>query len=63
MKPSVEKRLREALIACEAIETFTKGRSTSEYFSNDMVQPATVRKLEIIGEALDKAHADDPNLR
>jgi uncharacterized protein with HEPN domain len=50
-KISNEPRLRHILEAINNIENFTSQLTFSDFFSNNLVKSATVRELEIIGEA------------
>jgi uncharacterized protein with HEPN domain len=50
-KISNEARLRHISDAINDIESFTEGLSISEFKKNSLVKSATVRQLEIIGEA------------
>jgi len=54
----------DALVAAEAIRSFSKDKTFSDYCSDDMLASAIERKFEIIGEALNrikKSHPDDLN--
>jgi len=44
--------LQDVLDGINAIESFVKGKNKEEFFENDLIQSAVVRKLEIIGEAV-----------
>lgn len=62
MKTSVKKRLLDALNACRAIESFTAHRTFAEFAQNLMLRSAVERQFEIVGEALNQAQADEPEL-
>lgn len=62
MLPEVEKRILDALTACERIEAFTAGLSFDGFSSSALVRSAVERQFEIIGEALNKASAADGSL-
>lgn len=44
------------------IERFTEGMDMDAYATDSVVQSAVERKFEIIGEALNRLHQNDPNL-
>lgn len=50
-KISDEARLRHIADAINDIENFTDGLNISDFLENNLVKNATVRQLEIIGEA------------
>lgn len=63
MENELKKFLFDALSALEQIETyFSKCESFVYYESNNMLQDATERNLEIIGEAIKKALDIDPQI-
>jgi uncharacterized protein with HEPN domain len=62
MKITLKKRLLDALNACRAIQSFVADRTFAEYEQNLMLRSAVERQFEIIGEALNQAEADDPEL-
>lgn len=62
MKTSLKKRLLDALNACRAIQSFIANRTFTEYEQNQMLRSAVERQFEIVGEALNQAEADDPEL-
>ena len=47
-----EIRLRHISEALIKIENFTEGKSISDFLNSDLIKSATVRQLEIIGEAV-----------
>jgi uncharacterized protein with HEPN domain len=55
MSDQTTKRLRDALAACEAVETFLAGCSLSFYREEYGLRLQIERLLEIIGEALHQA--------
>ncbi len=62
MKPTLKKRLLDALEACRAIQGFLAGRVFTDYERNLMLRSAVERQFEIIGEALNHAEAEQPDL-
>lgn len=52
MKENDRIRLQHILIAIEEIESFTTGVNLSTFQENKMIRNASVRSLEIIGEAI-----------
>ncbi len=59
MSDQTTKRLRDALAACEAVETFLAGCSLSVYREEYGLRLQIERLLEIIGEALNQASLTD----
>jgi uncharacterized protein with HEPN domain len=51
MKPTLKKRLLDALQACRAIQGFVAERTAADYEANLMLRSAVERQFEIIGEA------------
>ena len=62
MKTTLKKRLLDALNACRAIQSFVADRTFAEYERNQMLRSAVERQFEIIGEALNQADMDNPEL-
>jgi len=62
MKITLKKRLLDALNACRAIQSFVANRTFAEYGGNPMLRSAVERQFEIIGEALNQAEVDNPEL-
>jgi uncharacterized protein with HEPN domain len=62
MSDQTTKRLRDALAACEAIETFLSGSSLSFYREEYGLRLQIERLLEIIGEALNQASLTDDEI-
>jgi uncharacterized protein with HEPN domain len=62
MQPEVEKRILDALAACERIEEFTAGLDYNGFSSSALVRSAVERQFEIIEEALNKASSLDSTL-
>ncbi len=54
------KLLRDIADAGGAIGEFTAGKSLSDYRGNLMMRSAVERQFEIVGEALRRLHATDP---
>ena len=62
MTSETKQRLTNVLNACRSIETFITGKDFAKFQSDDMLQSAVERKLEIIGEAFVKLEICDPEL-
>lgn len=62
MKTTLKKRLLDALDACRAIQSFVADRTFGEYEKNQLVRSAVERQFEIIGEALNQAEIENPEL-
>jgi len=62
MKTPLKKRLLDALNACRAIQSFIAQRTFADYEENLMLRSAVERQFEIVGEALNQAQADEPEL-
>ena len=43
--------IRHMLLCLERIQQYTKGFSEEDFLSNSLIQDATIRNFEIIGEA------------
>lgn len=62
MRPEVEKRILDAVRACELIECFTAGVDFQKFAESSLLRSAVERQFEIIGEALNRAVRDDETL-
>jgi uncharacterized protein with HEPN domain len=62
MATGANKRLRDALLACEELAMFTEGKSSSDYAVEISLQRIVERELEIIGEAINRALRIEPEL-
>ena len=62
MKPTLKKRLLDALEACRAIQGFVTSQTFADYERNLMLRSAVERQFEIIGEALNHAESEQPDL-
>jgi len=62
MKPTLKKRLLDALDACRAIQGFMTGQTFADYERSLMLRSAVERQFEIIGEALNHAEIEQPDL-
>lgn len=60
MKTETKKLLFDVISACHSVEQFTAGQSFEKYDASDILRSAVERKLEIIGEALSRLRAEDP---
>lgn len=56
------KRLRDAHAACREITAFTARRSLDDYLADRAFRLTIERLLEIVGEALNQALRNDPDL-
>ena len=59
MQPEIRKFLFDARSACEALLTFTQGKTLRDYRSDLLLRSGVERQLQIIGEALNQAHKMD----
>lgn len=62
MKTRSKQRLFDALNACRAIQSFIANRTFAEYEQNQMLRSAVERQFEIVGEALNQAETEEPDL-
>jgi len=64
MKTRSKQRLLDALNACRATrrESFIANRTFAEYEQNQMLRSVVERQFEIVGEALNQAETDAPDL-
>ncbi len=62
MKPTLKKRPLDALEACRAIQGFVAGRTFADYKRDLMLRSAVERQFETIGEALNHAEIEQPEL-
>ena len=62
MPHETKKEWMDISIAIEEIDTFIANRSFSDYCSDRMLQAALERKLEIIGEALNRIEDIDRDI-
>ena len=60
MKLEAKKLLFDLITACRDVEQFTAARAFSDYLGNEMLRAAVERKFEVIGEALVRLRANDP---
>ena len=60
--PEVLKFLFDIGAACRLLDSFTCGKSLNQYLTDAMLQSAVERQFEIIGEALNRALALEPEL-
>jgi len=54
MRLEIRKCLQDVLLAAQDIEDFLSGLDYAQYASSSMIQAAVERKIEIIGEALNR---------
>lgn len=62
MKPAVAKRLREALDAARAVQEWVIDQDFVGYESDLLLRSAVERQLMIVGEALNHARRDEPEI-
>jgi uncharacterized protein with HEPN domain len=62
MSRSIQQRLHDVLESCEAITKYIAGQNFDDYMQNELVRDGVERRLEIIGEALNRARQLDPDL-
>lgn len=62
MRPESRVLLWDAIRSAEAIQTFIRDRSFSDYTADEMLRAAVERKFAIIGEALNQLSQLDPEL-
>jgi len=62
MNDATKKRLLDALLACRAIARCTAALDFAAYEQDELIRDAVERRFAIIGEALNRATADDPTL-
>lgn len=61
MLPESAAHLWDANQAAHTLETFTAGKSQSEFLGDVLLRSAVERQLEILGEALSRLRANDPD--
>ena len=62
MQANADKRLRDAVLACEELATYTHGRTLSDYETDRGLRRKVERVLEILGEAIGQAVRLEPSL-
>ena len=62
MPAGANKRLRDALLACEELASFTATKSLADYVQDNGLRRIVERLLEIIGEAINQAIRIEPVL-
>ncbi len=62
MQPESAKYLYDILKACEAILQFTEGKDFKDYEEDLLLRSGVERQFMIIGEALNQAVGDDPEI-
>jgi uncharacterized protein with HEPN domain len=60
MKLEAKKLLFDLIAACSDVAQFTAGRALEDYLASELLRAAVERKFEIIGEALVRLRAKDP---
>ena len=62
MKPVLKKRLLDAQRAAETASGFCQGKTLDQYRKDELLRSGVERQLEILGEALNRALAEEPGL-
>lgn len=62
MRLETIKRLEDARAACARIKKFIHGMTKMEFVDSALVRAAVERQVEIIGESLGRAAADEPEV-
>jgi uncharacterized protein with HEPN domain len=62
MRLEIKKCLQDVLLAAQDIEDFLSGLDYAQYASSSMIQAAVERKIEIIGEALNRISRLDESI-
>ena len=62
MRPEARKYLEDIRQAAEHVARFTKGKSLSDYTSDELLRSGVERKFEIIGEALNLLRKAAPEM-
>jgi len=62
MKDEILKHLHDIREAASAIKGFVTGKRFEDYHADELLRSGVERKLEIIGEALNRIHKDTPVL-
>jgi uncharacterized protein with HEPN domain len=60
MKDEVLAHLHDIVQAGKALKRFVHGRTFADYTSDEQLRSAVERKFEIMGEALNRIHRDEP---
>jgi len=53
--------LIDILNSCESIERFIRNKTNNDFYNDEMMQEAVIRKIEIIGEASNRISEDLKN--
>jgi len=53
--------LIDILNSCESIERFIRNKTKNDFYNDEMMQEAVIRKIEIIGEASNRISEDLKN--
>ncbi len=62
MKDEALAHLYDILQSANAVKAFVAGHDFDDYSSDEQLRSAVERKFEIMGEALNRLHRDDPHL-
>lgn len=62
MTSVLKQRIHDAIEACRAIQRFAEGASLDDYTGDLMLRSAVERQFEILGEALNLASVENPEI-
>jgi len=62
MKDDTRAHLHDILQAAHAVQAFVAGKSFPDYSADELLRSGVERKLEIMGEALNRIKRDEPDL-
>lgn len=62
MSRSMQQRLHDVLESCAAIARYVAGQDFEHYMQNELVRDGVERRLEVIGEALNRARQLEPGI-
>lgn len=60
MRPDARSCIDDAILALEAVRTWTRGASTVDYAENAMLRAAVEREFIIVGESLSRFRRLEP---
>ena len=62
MKDDIRAHLHDVLQAGRAARDFVKGKTIADYIADELLRSGVERKLEIMGEALNRIKREEPEL-